>query len=147
MRVLCRHGHIAFYPRQATEIARFTQYFGVELERVRDFYTFPLLAEAPDFSLEGLAYLDVPALATFEGEPWDVMRENGFVYNVDKESIVRKETILTQINSPLVGQFYLPGVPLVQPGSRNASGNQILSYDGEYMIDLNQLRLSGFHYE
>lgn len=147
MRVLCRHGHFAFYPRNAGEVARFTQYFGIQLESVEDFYTFPLLVDAPKFSLVGLPYLAVPALETFEGEPWEVMRANGFVYDVKKETLVRKETVLIQIAPPLLSFYYLAQTPLIQPGSRNSIGRQVLSFDGEYSVDILQLRLSEFGYE
>lgn len=147
MRILCRHGHIAFYPRHASDVARFTQYFGIILERSEDFYTFPTLVDAPRFTIKGTNYLGLVATVTYEGHPWEIMRENGLVYNVNRETLSLKGAITTQIALPLQSFCYLSQVPLVQPGSRNSLGNQILSYDGEYNVDNFLLKITEFAYE
>lgn len=132
MRVLCRHGHFAFYPRRASDVARFCRFFDATLERVEDFYTFPGLVAAKSFSLEGLKYLGLAATATVEGVPWDVMRENGFVYSVEKGKVIALSSVSLSTDLPLSTHCYI-GPPLVEPGSRDRSGKRILSYDGEYM--------------
>jgi hypothetical protein len=147
MRVLCRHGHFAFIPNDAEQISRFASYFDKEVERDGDFYTFPLLAGAPKYSLAGKLFLNLPAVTTFEGEPWEVMRENGFVYSLATGLLVLKESITTLINPPQTGFFFLAQTPLIQPGSRNASGDQVLSYDAEWVQRAYQLRVSEFQYE
>ena len=148
MRVICRHGHIAFYPRKASDVTRFCGYFGVELERVGEYYTFPALAALDRYSIVGNTFGNLPAVKTFEGEsPWEIMKENGFVYHIDGEILIPKSLIAIKINPPLVGEFFIAESPLIQPGSRNAAGLQILSYDGEYLDGLFQLRVSEFSYE
>lgn len=131
MRVLCRHGHLAFYPRRASDVARYIRFFETEMERLEDFYTFPELVEAEHFSIAGRSYLGLVATVTFEGRPWDVMRENGFVFDVTKRKLVRLASVSLTVELPLSDHYYI-APPLVQPGSRDRSGRKILSYDGEY---------------
>jgi hypothetical protein len=131
MRVLCRHGHYALYPRRASDAARYCQFFDTELERVEDFYTFPELVAAEHFSIAGREYLGLQATVTFEGRPWDVMRENGFVFDVSNRKLVLLGSVSLRVELPLSNHFYI-APPLVQPGSRDRSGRRILSYDGEY---------------
>lgn len=147
MRVLCRHGHLAFFPKRPSEAARICQYYGIELVRSDEFYTFPLLAEAKSFSLAGLDYLGIPAIKTYAGYPWEVMRENGFVYDVNKEALVPKASIVSIGGPELSGFCYVWDSAILQPGVRNALGNQILSYDGELNVENFHLKVSEFSYE
>lgn len=147
MRVLCRHGHFAFYPRTSTDIATFVNRYGQELVRAGEFYTFPLLVDAPDYSLQGKPYLNLPALSTFEGKPWDVMRENGFVYSIATGLLVPKLSVTVFINPPRTGMYLTAETPLIQPGSRNITGQQLLSYDAEFDPKTFILRVREFNYE
>ncbi len=147
MRVLCRHGHFAFYPKRPGDVARFMEFFEVDLVRDGDFYTFPLLQDAPKYSLAVKPYLGIPATTTFEGDPWAVMRENGFVYHIASGLLVPKQAVFIPINPILTGYYFLAESPLIQPGSQNAAGQKILSYDAEYMQEVNQLRVTEFAYE
>jgi hypothetical protein len=146
MRVLCRHGHFALFPNFAGEIAEFCRYFEVDLVRTGDFYTFPLLKEAPTHSIQGKPYLGVPAAVTFEGDPWDVMRENGFVYRISSGAIVLKSAVTGVLDVSTLGNHYLSN-GFIQPGVRDKSGNQVLSYDANYNQAWLQLKISGYDYE
>lgn len=146
MRIICRHGHFAFYPKDAHDIASFADLFTEELVRVGDFYTFSFLKDAPDFSIQGKPFLGLPAVKTFEGAPWEVMRENGFVYNVAAKAIVPKASIVLLSSLELSRDFWTTENPLVQPGSRMPSGEQILSYDAEYIRQASQLRVFEVQY-
>lgn len=117
------------------------------MERDGDFYTFPLLADAPKHSIVGALYLGVIANETFEGSPWEVMEANGWVYSLSREILVPKESITIQISPPLAGFYFISQSPLIQAGSRNAAGRQVLSYDGEFALENFQLKLSEFGYE
>jgi hypothetical protein len=74
------------------------------------------------------------------------MRANNFVFEVASQKMISKTAVTTSIKAPLVGYFFISPTPLIQPGSRNEA-QQILSYDGEYMDDLVQLRVTEFGYE
>lgn len=148
MRVICRHGHFAFYPRNASEVGQYVEMFETPLIRENDYFTFEGLVGAPRWSLAGLAYKNLVANANFEGRaPWEVMKANGFVATNGTGVLVAKSTITVQLNPPLARYFFLPESLLIQPGSRNAAGQQILSYSGEFRQDTMQLYVTEFSYE
>ncbi len=148
MRVVCRHGHFAFYPRKASDIYKFANSFDVELEREEDYFTFSGLVGAPKYSLAAKPYLNLlPATTTYEGAPWEVMRENDFVYNISLGLVVPKLTIIGIVELTQKGFFYVCNVPLLQPGVRTLLGRQILSYSGEFHEDQFYLRVVEFGYE
>lgn len=131
MRVLCQHGFFFFYPRRASDIVEFTGFFGIELVRENDYYTFPELKGLERYSILGSTYGSLPAIATYEGRhPWEVMRENGWVYSLALGALVPKASITLLVRPPLVDKgYFIAETPLLQPGSRNSAGEQILSYD------------------
>jgi len=142
MRVVCRHGHFAFYPKNSTDVGRFTNYYDVELVRDGNFYTFPFLKDAPRYSLVLKPYLGLPATTTFEGrDASEVFRENGFVYNIELGIVVPKLSITTVISPPQAGYFFLGQSPLIQPGSRTITGQQVLSYDAEFIQEYFRLKV------
>jgi hypothetical protein len=147
MRVLCRHGHIAFFPRYEYEIFIYNDMFDASLERCGDYYTFPLLAEAPDFSLIGKSYLGLPALVRYEGNPWEIMRENGFVYNITLGTLVPKALITSSVNPKICGEYSVINGAIIQPGSINFIGQKILSYDAEFLQENMELRIIEYSYE
>lgn len=147
MRVLCRHGHFAFYPRTTAELSNFISYYGTPLTRVSDYYTFDAVAAAKDYSLEGHSYLNLTASATFEGNPWDVFKANNFVYDLTTNLLVLKTAIKLKVSLPLSGKYYLSPNPILPPGSVFSGGDKIMSYDGEYEEGFHQLKILGFDYE
>jgi hypothetical protein len=148
MRVLCRHGHFSFYPNGEEDISRFCSYFNFALEREDDFYTFSKLKGAPRYSIAGESYLGITAVKTYEGRgPWEVMRENGFVYNIATKLLVLKASILATIEIPDTGSYFLGENFLIQPGSRDGFGNQVMSYSAEFIQSIKSLRISEFSHE
>jgi hypothetical protein len=147
MRLICRHGHYAFFPRTASDISRFSNFYGQELVREGEFYTFPFLKGIQDFSIAALPIKNLPALKTFEGKPWEVMKENGLVYSLSLKVLVPKASITFLVNPPQTGFYFTSQTPLIQAGSRNALGLQLLSFDAEYQFDINKLRVREFSYE
>lgn len=149
MRVLCRHGHFAFYPRYAGDIARFTKYYDITLQRDGDFFTFPPLVKAPRYSIALTPYINIPAVKTFEGQaPWEVFRENGFVYHMQTGLIIPKLSVITLVDLPQSNYCYmLPPNKLLQPGTYLYTGQQVLSYDAEFVQDTFTLRISEVSFE
>lgn len=149
MRCLVRHGHFSFFPKVASDVARFNSYFGADLVRdpEHDFYTFKELAGLADYCLEGKVYKDLPATKTYEGKPWEILRENGWVFSLALKTLVLKETIAIPVNPALVNYYFVTDSPLLQPGSVNAAGSRILSYDGEFDHTANCLFVREFSYE
>lgn len=128
-------------------MSRFSNYFDVTLKRERDYYTFDGLYGADSYSLLGKPFLNLPAIKTFEGLPWEVMKENDFVYNLTLGLIVPKLSVIGIVDLPLVGFFYRAGGSLIQPGTRTLLGRQILSYSGEFVSEGYSLNISEFAYE
>lgn len=148
MRVLCRHGHFSFYPKTPDDIGLFNRVFDVELEPDSDFWTFPFLVDAPRYSLTVKPWLGVPAIATYEGRgPWEVMRENDFVYNISLGLVVPKLTIVQTVELPGSGYYFRAPAQLIQPGARDGSGQQVLSYDAEFEQGYQRLKVLGYDYE
>lgn len=147
MRVVCRHGHFAFYPRRSSDIYQFATSFDVELVREEDYFTFDALAGADKYSILGKPYLNLPALKTYEGNPWDVLRENDYVYSLSLGLIVPKLSILGIAEISQQSFYYVTNVPLLQPGVRTVLGQQILSYSGEFYDDKFYFRILEFDYE
>ncbi len=148
MRVLVRHGHFAFFPRGPSDIARFARIFDEELVRVGDYYTFEALSELPRYSLIANLFGNLPAITTYEGRsPWEVMRENDFVYNVALGLLVPKLSIVSVMQAPRSDSYFISPTPLIQPGTRDSSGQQVLSYDADFNQDLFQLKVLEVFYE
>lgn len=142
MRVLCRHGHIAFYPTSPTDVRDFVETYGIELIRVGDFYTFGAIAAAPRYSIEGHKYLTVTATKTFEGRgPWDIFRENNWVYSISTAAIVLKTSVNETENLLLSNDCFVSTSALIQPGAKNMAGDRILSYDAEFDARFQRLKV------
>jgi|WetSurMetagenome_2_1015567.scaffolds.fasta_scaffold733868_1 hypothetical protein len=147
MRIICRHGYLSFYPRRATDIAFFQNYFECDLERVEDYYTFSFLADAKRYSLKGKKYLNLTPTATFEGEVWDVFKANEFVTDITYGTLSLKGDISMVTDLPRLNYDFLSPSPVIQPGSVLKAGQKILSYDAEFSTDTMQLRVREFSYE
>ncbi len=148
MRVLVRHGHFAFYPEKLNDLGRFSRYFGITLVRDGDFYTFSLLQDAPRYSLATKLFLNLPATTTYEGRaPWEVMRENGFVFDLLTQILVPKTSYVSIAPLPLSDDHWISPTPLFQPGLRDTSGRQILSYDGFFTMGTFDLKIIEVAYE
>lgn len=148
MKVLCRHGHFAFFPRDESDISRFANYYNLTLVSENDYYTFPTLKGAPRYSLRLLPWVGLPATVTYEGQnPWDVMRENRFVFSLAFRTVVPVTSVITLIELPRSANYFLASTALIQPGSRLKTGQQILSYDGEYLPDSFKLKIRSFGFE
>ena len=148
MKVVCRHGHFAFYPSRIEDVARFSRYFDLQLFPENDYYTFEFLLNAPRTSLKTYSWLGLPASVNFEGRnPWEVMKQNNFVYHLEFKQIVLKNSILVTTELARSTFYYLTRTSLIQPGSRVSTGQQILSYEGDFDLDLKTLKVRSFSFE
>ncbi len=76
------------------------------------------------------------------------MAANGFVYDLTLGILVPKLSVISTVDLPLVnGYYYRAGGSLIQPGSRSATGEQILSYGAEFIAEGVSLRILEFSYE
>lgn len=132
MRVLCRHGHYAFFPRYASEIAEFCRTLEITLVRENDYYTFPALKGLSDYSIKTVIYKDIPAIITFEGTPWEILKQNKFVYNLGLGKVVPLASITTSISLEDVGGYYKSNATMVQAGSFVSTGVRLVDYDASF---------------
>lgn len=93
MRVRCIHGYFIFDEMRQGQISDFMQYSNLKLAPKEDYDTFEELVDTPEYSLIGKNLLNLPAIALYEGKPWEVFEANEFV-----------------LTSPLA--FWSPSLPL-----------------------------------
>lgn len=133
MKVLCENGYYKFYTDGVNELIQFADIFGQELIKVGDFYTFPKLAELPDYSIEGASYgSEVTAIATYAGDYSDVFGKNKLKYDIEKDKIV------TNTETSVVGEkknnytWVVTGIP--QAYGQLQDKQRIIGFEG--FIDL-----------
>jgi hypothetical protein len=128
MRIYCRHGYFLFEETEPGDMGRFSSVYDVDLVKVDHYYTFETLSEAEKYSLAGKMYLNLPALETFEGEPWEVFEQNGFVYSIELDIIQPVESVTTMIKIA-ASDFYYVSRALIQPGSLLQTGQKVVDYN------------------
>lgn len=135
MKVVCRHGHFAFYPSLKEDVIRFQRLFKLPLYNVDDYYTFLGLSNIPRWSQVARPFGNIPALVTYEGrKPWDVMKANDFVYSLATGLLVPRGTIIGQAKVRQTLDCSIYDRPLLQPGLMFQPGVFIIGYQA--MIDL-----------
>lgn len=134
MLINCQHGYFKFREAKQGEISEFVRQVGLDLVFVDDYFTFPLLEDAPKYSIVGKPYLGVPAIKTFEGEPWEVMRENDLIYDFNKE-VVLPILSVTDLISLDQGRNYYITDGLILPGSIMADGSRVTEYSAWLYFD------------
>ncbi len=134
MKLKCLHGYFKFSELRAGEVSDFMSLYGLSIERSRDHFTFSDLVDAPKYSIEGGKFLGCPTTKTFEGEPWEVMRENGIVYDFANGLVVPISTITQPVKIQACGNFYFaPGIIL--PGSIMEDGSRVTDYAAFFLFD------------
>jgi hypothetical protein len=140
MKIESRHGYFIFEEETAGEIGRFSSVYGLELVSVEDYFTFDDLSEADEYSLIGKPFLDFPAIARFEGAPWEIMRANAVIYDIELGILKPVVSVISQI-SLQQSDFYYVSNSLIQPGSILNSGQRIVDFKCWY-----DWRVSTFKY-
>lgn len=133
MKIRCIHGYFLFEEEQGGEISQFMSLFGVELVAVENYYTFAKLAEAKDYAIIGGTYLGAPVTKTYEGKPWEIMRENKLIYHFNNDIVQPIDTITDTTDIKQSGSYFLAR-GLIIPGAL-LNGTRIKSYSGFYVFD------------
>lgn len=147
MRIVVRHGHIAYYPRDREEVLHFRRIFKMALVAEHDYFTFAGLAGVPNWSQVGLDFGGLPAVVNYVGpHASDVMRANGFVYSMSDEVMVPIARYAgNRINFKQSRDTLLSPRPFVQPGVLvsidSTLRGTLLSYSGELNIDEQRLSI------
>lgn len=146
MRIDCLHGYFKFSEIKAGELSKFRAQFDLDLELHKDgYFTFPFLIEAPKYAIEGSTYLGAQVTKTFEGEPWDILRENSLVYDFVNDELALATTISTNVQFVESG-FYFVSSGLIRPGSLTKNGNRIVNYSGFFLREFSKFKYSAVGY-
>lgn len=114
---------------------------GLELSPKDDYFTFSFLKDAPTHSIEGGVYLGETATKTFEGAAWQVMKENGLVYDFNA-GIIKQIATITQRFQISIGVNYFLSNGLILPGSLNDEGKRVTDYSAHYSFDTKKFKYS-----
>lgn len=131
MQIICQHGYFKFIEEKAGEASDFSSLFGVTLVPKDTYFTFEFLKDAPDFSIAGKTFLGFTATETFEGEPGEVFKENGCVFNLKTGLLSNILTITIKTKLYSVGNM-LASEGLLQPGSVTDEGDRVMNYTAWY---------------
>lgn len=128
MKIQCLHGYFKFYENRVGELSDFMEYSGLSLVAKSDYYTFSALENAPKHSLAGKElFPGFVAIKTFEGEPWEIFKENACVFNFLTNKVVPIASITNQTQVNFAGnRLTSPG--LLLPGSLVQTGRKVQDY-------------------
>jgi hypothetical protein len=146
MKIRCLHGYFIFEELKPGQLSDFMSLFGFDLVAQDDHFTFAALAGAPRYSILGGTYLGAPAIKTFEGHPWQIMRENQIVYNFNL-GLVLPIVSTTQVIKLNQGSNYFLSSGLIQPGSVTEDGSRVKDYAAFYLFDKIKFKYSEVSFE
>ncbi len=135
MKISCEHGYYSFWPQKEEDLFLFTNYLGITLVKKDDYYTYPLLADLPNYVILPSLYGLFPSDKTFEGTPKEIMKELGLVYNIATGTLVKKEAITISGDLIKLARNWMSERSMIQSGMILGSG-RLLSYDGVFNFDL-----------
>lgn len=110
----CEHGFYSFIPEDMDDQAYFEASTGYKLVRFADGLTFAPLASLPEISIKGQPYGGLTAIVNYCGLPEDVMRANGFVFDLAAQklaplsAVTKTLELYPQVNGALIAVDELP---------------------------------------
>jgi len=146
MRIRCSHGYFFFWEEEVGEISRFASNYGLKIVPKDDYYTFESLVDAPTYSLENQDYLGATAIVTYEGNPWDVMRQNKLIYDFANDQVVPIDTIPVSAEASRAPFYFYTG-GLLLPGSKRSDGVRVTDYSAHYVFSSNKFRYTEVIYD
>lgn len=130
-----------FEEQRSGEIARFSTMTNASMVAKQNYYTFEFLKDAPDYSIPGVPYLGVNPISFYEAAPWDVMRQNGIVYDY-VNNVARLISSVTNYVKIGQGTNYFLVDGLIMPGSIKDDGTRVTDYSAWFLFDTMQFRYS-----
>ncbi len=131
MKIRCLHGYFLFDELYPGELSKFMELTQFQIEASENHFTFSSLADAPRYSIVGGEYLGALATKTFEGEPWEVMRENGLVYDFLQDEVVPILTITNAMTLKQTNNYFIAN-GMILPGSITDDGSRVKDYAAFY---------------
>jgi len=145
VRITCTHGYFKFEESRLGQISDLMAIFEFELISVEDYFTFPLLAEAKDYSIIGADYLGATAIKTFEGKPWEVMRQNKLIYDFNLDAVMPINSISRSVELSSTSRYFIAN-GLILPGSVTEDGSRVTDYSAWFFKDELLFRYSEIDY-
>jgi len=145
MRINCQHGFLTFDEIGPGEISNFISQFGLTIVRTDEYYTVDFLKTAPSHSILGKSYLNLPAIASYAGKPWEVMRANGFVYDYITDQLVPISSVTRRFGTFLTNNYYV-STGLILPGSITDDGQHVTDYAAWFSPDTMQFKYTEIKY-
>lgn len=146
MIIKCLHGFYLFEETEVGEVSEFMRLTGLNLVSRDSYFTFSSLLDVENYSLKGKSIGSAIGLKAFEGEPWEVFRANGLVYDFVNDLIVPISSIASQVRIE-AGVNRLIANGLVMAGAFNQFGVQIKGYKGFYIRENAHWLLTEVTYE
>ncbi len=146
MKIDCIHGYFIFEETSSGQISEFMSRYGLSIEKENDRFIFSDLVGAPEYSIQGALWMGAPCITTFEGPPWEIMRENGLVYNFLLGLVVPINSILQVIDVKNAGKFYISN-GMILPGSVTDDGSRVTDYSAFYARERENFKYSEIDYE
>lgn len=134
MRVRCLHGYFIFDEMRQGQISDFMNLTGLSLVPKDNHYTFEGLEDAPEHSLIGKTLLNLPAIALFEGKPWEVFEANEVVFDFTTGLLVPITSVARIIEIKQAGNMFITN-GLILPGSLTAEGKRVKDYAAWFSRD------------
>lgn len=128
------------------QIATFCQTYGFDIELQDQYYTFSTLLDAPTYSVAGDTYLGAPCIKTFEGPPWEVMRQNKLVYNFVLDQVVPILSVKQTAHIYQTDMYFLSD-GMLMAGTLTDAGKVITDYAAHYIFNVAKFKYSEIDYD
>lgn len=146
MKIRCLHGYFIFEELRPGEITKFINLTKLPITADKNHFTFEALKDAPGYAIQGGTYLGAPATKTFEGEPWEVMRANGLVYDFVKDEVVPILTVVKPIKLTFGNRYFLSN-GMILAGSLTDEGNRVTDYSAHYIFESAKFKFTEVSFE
>lgn len=146
MRIDCLHGYFKFNEVRQGQISAFMSVYDLVLVKDRDFYTFETLKDAPLYAIKDKTYLGATVTQTYEGNPWEILEQNGLVFDFTSDSVVPKASITTRVIITQLDSSYL-SEGLILPGSVTDDGKRVINYSAWFFPDTKRFKYSEITFE
>tara|TARA_R110000787_G_scaffold130064_1_gene241983 strand:- start:2193 stop:2636 length:444 start_codon:yes stop_codon:yes gene_type:complete len=145
MRIVCLNGFYKFYPQNIAEVRRFQVKYGKPLVQCKNYFTFPILAELPEYSFFGQNYSgSLPALVNYAGKKEEVLSANGYTFYQPSQGLVLKGSFLQKMNYSFSNFFHMDNLP--QAFNYDDIGI-ITGFNGFVDVDYMIYKIERFFYE
>jgi len=141
VRIRCQHGFFLIDEVAPGQVGRFCSLFKVVLVPYRGFFTFALLAEVPEYTVQGAPFLGTISTATLQGSPAELFEANGLVFDFSKGLVVPPVVVTARAQLLKSGNVYVSS-RLVIPGSLTDGGTRVKDYTAWFSVDTMTFRYS-----